>query len=119
MGYYTSYVLTLVGEENKVKAFEQDLLDESADPDGTPNDCVQKLIYCGYINAKLCYLTAWINTVAPRHPDVLVILHGEGEESDDLWETRWKGNESETQSAIIPPFTNPNLLSENQPINKK
>ena len=114
MGYITYFDLTLVGDEEKVEAFKKDLLEESKSDDGEIDRDVEELLECGYLSAKLYNLEGWIDEVAPRHPDVLVILNGDGEESDDLWEARWKGDKSERQEAVIPPFTTPELLTERE-----
>lgn len=104
MGYYTNYFLTLHGDQEEIKKFESDLYEESEhDSD------IKELIETGGIYAKLYELEGYIDKVAPKHPDVLVVLEGDGEESDDLWEARWKGEEFEKQSFIIPPFENKNL----------
>lgn len=104
MGYYTSFFLNLHGEQEEIKKFESDLYEES----GRDTD-IKELIETGTVYAKLYKLKDHINAVAPKHPGVLVVLERDGEESDDLWEARWKGNEFESQSAIIPPFENKNL----------
>ena len=114
MGYITCFDLTLIGEKEKVEAFKKDLLEESKSDDGEIDEDVEELLECGYLSAKIYDLEDWIDAVAPRHPDVLVILNGDGEESDDLWETRWKGDKCERQNAIIPPFTTPELLTETE-----
>ena len=104
MGYYTSFFLNLHGDQEEIKKFESDLYEESKrDTD------IKELIETGTVYAKLYELEGYIDKVAPKHPGVLVILGGDGEESDDLWEARWKGNEFEKQCATIPPFENKNL----------
>lgn len=108
MGYYTSYSLQCYGPEDKIEAFEQELL-ESTKSDGEYDHEVNELIKWGCVYAKLYDIEKWIDGLAPKHPDILICLSGDGEESDDLWETRWKGTESECQKAIIPPFENNNL----------
>lgn len=42
---------------------------------------------------------------AKDFPDVLFIVHGDGEESDDIWEQRFKGFKNEYHKTEIPPFT--------------
>ena len=108
MGYYTSYSLQCYGPEDKIKAFEDDLLKRS-EYNGEVDGDLEQLVNDGYVNAKLYDLVGWIAEIAPKHPDVLVCLSGDGEESDDMWEERWKGDEEEFQKAIIPPFENNNL----------
>lgn len=110
MGYYTAYGINIVadkGYENEVEEFEKALLKY------TDNDMeVKELLKTGGCYAKLYDIESWITEVATNYPHVLICLGGDGEDSDDLWETRWKGQEIETQKATIPPFTNPNLLTE-------
>jgi len=36
--------------------------------------------------------------IAKRHPDVLIEISGNGEDSDDIWASRYRGEESETVS---------------------
>lgn len=110
MGYYTAYGLHIVpdkGYEKEADEFEKELLEYS------DKDCeVEELVKTGGCYGKLYDIEDWIGEVAKNYPHLLVCLGGDGEDSDDLWETRWKGAETETQKAVIPPFTNPNLLSE-------
>lgn len=107
MGYYTSYSLEIRHREQDselVKSFEKELLERSDD------DCeVKELINTGGVWAKLYDLEEWISELAPKYPELLIILYGDGESSDDLWEHRWKGGEQEVKEAVIPPFENPNL----------
>lgn len=107
MGYYTSYSLDIRCEEKDVelvKKFQKELLDVSYDdPD------VRVLIEDGGVWAKLYDIEELINELAPKYPELLIILYGDGEDSYDTWERRWKGSESELQQAAIPPFKNPNL----------
>lgn len=110
MGYYTAYGLHITpdkGHEDEVKKFEKELIKYSEnDPE------VKELVKTGGCYGKLYDIEDWIGEVAKKYPNLLVILGGDGEDSDDLWETRWKGGEVEMQKAVIPPFTNPNLLTE-------
>ena len=116
MGYYTYYQIAFEGEEQKVEAFKKDLLEESKGDDGTVDDDLERLLKFGWGEAKLYDIEDWIDEVAPKHPDVLVILDGDGENSDDLWEIRWKGNNSERQDAKIPPFENEDLRTDSEKI---
>ena len=114
MGYYTYYQIAFVGDDDKVKAFKDDLLETSKDYDGEVDSYLEDLLSYSGVEATLYDLEDWIDTVAPRHPDVIVILNGDGEESYDLWESRWKGDKYEHQEAVIPPFTTPELLTERE-----
>ena len=114
MGYYTYFQIAFEGDKDKVEAFKKDLLEESKDDDGDIDGYLEDLLSYSGVEAKLYDLEDWINAVAPRHPDVLVILDGDGEESDDNWQARWKGDKSERRFAVIPPFTTKELLTENE-----
>lgn len=114
MGYYTYYQIAFEGDDDNVKEFKEDLLKYSKGDDGEVDCYLEDLLSYSGVEAKLYDLEDWIDAVAPRHSDVLVILNGDGEESDDLWEARWKGDKCERQSAIIPPFTTPELLTERE-----
>lgn len=106
MGYYTSYGLNCYGDPDKIDAFEKTLLEKSQ------NDIeVEELLDTGNTFAKLYELCDWITEIAKLYPDVLVILTGFGESQDDIWECRWKGEETECHTMVMPPFTNPNLLT--------
>ncbi len=109
MGYYTAYSLTVKGDKKLVEQFENDLLQES----GLDGD-VKDLILDGSVYAKLYDLSDWITHISPKYPELLIILNGDGEESDDLWEERWRGSEHELQNAVIPPFENPNLWTDTE-----
>ena len=114
MGYYTYYQIAFEGDDDKIKAFKDDLLEHSMDDDGEVDSDLKELLDFSDVGAKLYDLEDWIDAIAPRHPDVLVILNGDGEGSDDLWEARWKGDKCERQNATIPPFTTPELLTETE-----
>lgn len=111
MGYYTFYSIDFEGDENKVDAIKKDLIEQSKDEDGDADCWLEELLDCGEVDAKLYDLEDWIDAVAPRHPDVLVVLQGDGEEKGDSWERRWKGTEFEAQYSAIPPFKNPKLFT--------
>ena len=117
MGYYTEFGLMLEGDPKETEDFEKDLL-EISKYNGKIDSDVQSLIDSGYCYAKLYDLSGWITEVAKKHPGVLVVLTGNGEGSEDLWEERWKGHEHELQSFAIPPFENKNLLTEKERDNK-
>jgi hypothetical protein len=118
MGYYTSYDITFEGDTDQKNAFKQDLLKESAYSDGRNDSSVVELLETGGVYAKLYDLEGWIDDLAPKYPDLLIIVTGDGEESGDCWEKRWKGKDSEEQCAIIPPFKNPNLQTEHEKSNQ-
>lgn len=111
MGYYTSFSLEIQGEHNRAKQFEKDLIEATRDENGDMDGEIKELIDYGAVYAKLYDIEDYIGPLAKKYPDLLIILGGDGEESDDIWETRWRGEECERQCAVIPPFTNPNLLT--------
>lgn len=117
MGYYTSYGFTLVGDPEKCEKFEKDLSDAGRDSEGEKDFEIEQLIDSGSVYAKLYDIENIISRVAKMNPDVLAILTGDGEASDDLWEARWKGDQYEVQSYVIPPFTNPALQTEDEKTN--
>lgn len=112
MGYYTSYSLDYKadsGFEGEEEEFEKVLVDISKDADGNEDCEIKELLQTGGVWAKLYELVDWIDALAPKFPHLLIILSGDGESSDDLWEQRWKGREREYQVSTIPPFQNKNL----------
>lgn len=112
MSYYTYYTINFEGDDEKCEAFKKELIEISKDDEGEPNESLITLLRYGGEEARLYDIEDWITSVAPHHPDVLVILSGDGEEPEDIWEERWKGNFAEYQRAIIPPFTNHALFTE-------
>lgn len=109
MGYYTSYNLYFHGKREDVEGFKKALVKESnEDLD------VKNLVNGIEVYAKLYLLSQWITYLSPKFPEVLVRLTGEGEDEYDRWEQRWKGDQTELQSAIIPPFRNEALKTEDE-----
>ena len=117
MGYYTSYSISMHGDEEDIMGFTQDLLEISRNSDGSYDYDVRDLLTSGGVYAKLYEIDDWIGGVAAKYPNLLIILNGDGESSDDLWEERWKGTEHELQNAIIPPFKNQNLWTDDEKTN--
>lgn len=109
MGYYTDYSLSCIGDDEEIRAFCDDLVNEHPDE---PE--LQQLVDGEVMNMKWYHLSDWIGKTAARHPDVLVILDGDGENSNDLWQERWKGDEHECHSMMMPPFTSPDLLTDDE-----
>lgn len=107
MGYYTSYGLSITpdeGYEDDVQKFENALRDECRYSDGKPDEEIEDLLAYGSVWAKLYDLESTIDDLAPKFPHLLISLEGDGEESGDSWEKRWKGEYSEKLYTIIPPF---------------
>lgn len=107
MGYNTSYSLSVQadsGHELDEERFYDAILDRSG------FDCeYQQLVENGVAYGHLYDIGSYIDAIAPNFPNLLIMLSGSGEENDDVWEYRWKGNDKEVQLAVIPPFENPNL----------
>ena len=110
MGYITDFKLELIGESDKVSEFKATLIKKVEEADDEYVDDVEVLLEYGTVYGKLYDLEDWIYYAAKENPDVLVILNGDGEGSDDVWELRIKGETSEKLYAQIPPFTNPELM---------
>lgn len=70
-----------------------------------------ELVDDGAVYCKGYDIDGWVRGAAKKNPDVLFVLSGDGEGSDDLWELRCKGDLSELHEAVIPPFTDPRLKS--------
>ena len=117
MGYYTSYDIAFEGDLEQQKAFKEELLKRTAYSDGRNDSQVFELLDSGCVYAKLYELDDNITAIAPNYPDLLIMLTGDGEESGDVWEKRWKGNETELQEAVVPPFQNSNLFTEKEKSN--
>lgn len=104
MAYYTTFTLSLYGERKDKNGFTDALIDKSNN-----NLDVITLTGEGCVSAKLYNLDDWIDEIAPDYPELLIVLEGNGEEQDDIWETRWKGEETETHIICMPPFENEHL----------
>ena len=109
MGYITCYDITLIGSENDKEAFKNDVI---AEYDNDEN--IKNFFKDGRIDGKYYDLEDDIEEIAEKYPDLLVILKGDGEEPDDIWEHRFKGREEERHQIEMPPFTNPNLQIPNK-----
>ena len=103
MGYYTYYSLTMIGEEKDIGKAKKDAKQDK-------NECLSCLLNEQFIEAKWYDFHTEFEAFAKKHPKVLFIVCGDGEEPEDLWEERFKGNQVEYHSVTMPPFTNPELL---------
>jgi len=78
MGYYTRFKLTVTGETDidVIGAFrdENDWAEAALDEDGRNMD------ECKWYNCKEDVLE-----FSKKHPDILFLLEGEGEEAGDIW----------------------------------
>lgn len=112
MGYITYFNLRMFGPDEKVRKAEDDI--KALSPDGW----LDELADYGYSELKWYDWERDINKVAKANPDVLIILDGDGEESDDLWQYRVKGAVSEYHAFVLPPFTKPELLLNEEKTNQ-
>ena len=115
MGYNTSYSLSVEADDgylNHEDRFYGALLEMTKTADGSFDCEFEQLIDTGACYGHLYDIEEYIDGIAPNYPHLLIILTGRGEDEDDSWEKRWKGNKSEIQRAVIPPFENPNLRTE-------
>jgi len=111
MGYYTYFSLSYHGtpeDEEALQNFQpgkefafpegiKELIDESQDTDWKWYGWEEDM-------KKLCKL----------FPNILFILDGDGEDSDDMWEWRGKGDIYEYHWFTLPPFTTPELMLDNE-----
>lgn len=106
MGYMTDYSLALYGEPGAVMSTEMDV--SAIDPQ---DNMFKELADYGFAGPMKWY--DWesdMKRIARNHSDVLIILSGRGEDQDDIWEARFKGDAYEYHKAEIPQFTNKELL---------
>ena len=104
MGYITDFCLRIFGPDDKVRKAGEDI--KALSPDGW----LDELVDDEYSALKWYNWQEDIDKVAKANPDVLIILDGDGEESDDLWQYRAKGDKTEYHAFALPPFTTPELL---------
>lgn len=107
MGYYTCFAIEFEGDEQEVNKAKDDFKH-------LYNGYLEELIDLGDAELKWYEWEKDMKKVAKENTNVLIILHGNGEESDDIWQARAKGDEYEFQSFCIPPFENPNLFTEDE-----
>jgi hypothetical protein len=108
MGYYTYFSLSYHGSQEDEEALQNfEPGDEFAFPEG-----IKELIDDSQdANWKWYGWEKDMKLLASKFPNILFILNGDGEESDDLWEFRIKGDVSEFHRMEIPPFTTPELIN--------
>lgn len=104
MGYITVYDIALIGSEKDKKAFQKDLLAKYDD-----DEELKSFFKYGWLDGKYYDLEEDIRNIAENYPNLFIILKGDGEESGDQWEHRFKGKDEERHQMEMPPFTNPNL----------
>lgn len=111
MGYYTCFTIEYEGDEADIKKVEDDF---KALYKQYNEGYLDELIDTGSSERKWYEWEDDMRKVAKKNPNVLIILHGNGEESDDIWQARAKGKEFECQSFRLPPFENANLFTEDE-----
>lgn len=97
MGYYTKYDVKITGIDNANQAVkiarDYDLVDYDVSDTGT------------VLNAF--YEGKWYNwekesvALTRNYPRILIEIHGEGEENDDIWKARVRNGECERVEAKI------------------
>lgn len=97
MGYYTYFTLSMEGPEDKIKEVENSDFDN--------NEYIKELVKNGNLEAKWYDFETEFPAFAKRFPDVLFCVYGDGEESGDVWEYRFKGVNDEYHQVEMPPFT--------------
>jgi len=121
MGYYTAYTISFKGDEKRIEALKKEILKTSGKLTGYSDAGVRELLENDCVFDKLYDLKAWIEEAAKEYPDVLVILTGDGDNTEDCWECRWKGEETEEIQVqfVWPEYKNKNLLTEEELKNNK
>ena len=107
MGYITYFNLEMIGSD-------EDIAKACDDAKTYNNELIAELLDGEYLEAKWYDFQTDFSDFAKRHPSILFIVTGDGEESDDLWEARFKGDISERQDFMIPPFKTLDLLTEDE-----
>lgn len=114
MGYYTYFSLDIKGDPEEVEKVQNfhvpDDDTEFSDP----------FYINGILDEARDHDYKWydwekdMKKLARKFPNVLFILDGDGEESNDNWQFRIKGDICEHHYVELPPFTTPELLTEKE-----
>ena len=107
MGYYTYYTLSYEGPAKDEQALRD--FKPSEDEFSFPEGIVQLIKDNGDNDWKWYGWQDDMQKLAKKFPNILFVLDGDGEQSDDIWQWRGKGDETEFHAMEMPPFTNPNL----------
>ena len=122
MGYYTYLQLDTYGDKKDIEEMEKaasELKDDDDDcvADGIEwKEGIKELVQETYLEAKWYSFQTDFVAWAKRFPKVLFIVDGDGEDSDDVWQLRVKGDEVEYREMQFPPLQNLNLLTEDEKI---
>ena len=102
MGYYTNFELTMHPSQPQER--ETEIIRHIISlMDGIDLDKVQGSEIDWFLSDSL----KWYDhedhmiEISRRYPDVIFVLHGEGEEHDDIWNEYYSNGESERVDAII------------------
>lgn len=104
MGYYTEHRLSVVSLKPDARPSEE-IISEMLDGDF-------EAAYSINVDGSTCYPSKWydhettLKEFSKKRPDYVFILHGVGEEDDDVWEKDfWNGNMVVRRAKIVmPPF---------------
>ena len=100
MGYYTYYSL-VVRNDDKIAPAEitkaSHRLAEIMGEDNTNSPRFDNFEWISYDSMKWYDHEEHMRTLAAEFPDMLLVLYGVGEESDDRWVEYYQGNRCHTQ----------------------
>lgn len=115
MGYYTYFSLSLIGDKEDIDEVTQAALSLDSDDDSLCyNEGIKELVTTGGIDAKWYSFENDFIPFARKFPKVLFIVDGSGEETDDIWQWRIKGELDEYHQVEMPPFNTSELLTETE-----
>ena len=115
MGYYTYFSLSMIGDEENIDKVTQAALSLNLDDDSLCyNEGIKELVTTGGIDAKWYSFEDDFIPFARKFPEVLFIVDGSGEETDDIWQWRIKGELDEYHRMKMPPFINSELLTDSE-----
>lgn len=117
MGYYTYYTLSYYGPPEDEQALA-DFEPAGDEFDLEPQRMKQLIADNGDNDWKWYDWQKDMEKLAKKFPNILFLLHGDGEESDDIWEWRGKGDKYEFHAMEMPPFTELLTESEKKALNK-
>lgn len=114
MGYYTYFSLSYHGSPEDEKSIQEFRVEDDDKEFSNPwyiNGILDECADHDYNEYKWYDWEKDMKVLASRFPNVLFILDGDGEESDDRWEYRIRGNVWEHHYVEMPPFTKPELIN--------
>ena len=111
MGYYTYFSLSYHGSPEDEKSIQEFRVEDDDKEFSNPWYINGILDECADHDYKWYDWEKDMRILASKFPNVLFILNGNGEELDDIWEFRIKGDISEFHCMVMPPFTTPELIN--------